>query len=540
MEFEPVEGANYLFNYEAIARDISESPKENRAETERQVYRDLVRQDLWFLVYFVLKIPIANHPFVVNSCREVQEGAKTNTLDVWAREHFKSTIITVAESIQDILNDPSITICILSYNRATAISFLKNIKQVLEGSDFLQYLFPEILYENTNDAVTWSLEGGLFVKRPGYRKEGTIEAWGLIDGQPTGRHFDKVVYDDVVTDEVARSPDMIAKVKRAFDMSANVGTDGGRRRVIGTFYHHNDPLVYIQGLTDLVTEEVLFDARIKPASDNGLANGNPVFISESRFAELRSGDRYIFNCQQLCNPTPITDMPLSPKSLIWAPKEDIPRRLFKFMVIDPAGLSTKTTSRGDAWAIVVGGVDPVRDDIGASSLYILDMIVEPMNEAEAVRNIQDIYMRNGRILQVGVEKAGQSTAEIHVRNALLSNGVNLSIKNNNLKILHPGGRQKETRIERNLSWPLVNGKIHINDSIPSVYKERLVLEMEKFPSWHDDILDCLSYFYDIMKDYVFPAEPPPDEDEENTVDKWMEAYMKRYNEVGGSKSWMIM
>jgi hypothetical protein len=59
---------------------------------------------------------------------------------------------------------------------------------------------------------------------------------------------------------------------------------------------------------------------------------------------------------------------------------------------------------------------------------------------------------------------------------------------------------KQARIVENLSWPLVNGKLWISTAIPSAYRERLKLEMSKFPYWHDDGLDALSYIYDMLKD----------------------------------------
>jgi len=33
--------------------------------------------------------------------------------------------------------------------------------------------------------------------------------------------------------------------------------------------------------------------------------------------------------------------------------------------------------------------------------------------------------------------------------------------------------------------------------------------MEKFPFWHDDGLDALSYLYDIIKDFRFQRPLPP-------------------------------
>jgi hypothetical protein len=58
----------------------------------------------------------------------------------------------------------------------------------------------------------WGVARGIMVKRKSNPKEATIEAHGLIDGQPTSRHFRLHIYDDVVTqdylseDQIRRLP----------------------------------------------------------------------------------------------------------------------------------------------------------------------------------------------------------------------------------------------------------------------------------------------------------------------------------------------
>jgi len=54
------------------------------------------------------------------------QAAPNGYLDLWGREHGKSSLITFGLTIQDILNDPEITVGIFSYSRPIAKAFLIN------------------------------------------------------------------------------------------------------------------------------------------------------------------------------------------------------------------------------------------------------------------------------------------------------------------------------------------------------------------------------------------------------------------------------
>lgn len=533
MKWQPVEGCNYLFNYYDVVDWIH-----NEDFDWRSVMHKLCEDDLWFLVYFVLKIPIANCPHWVNSCKEIQEGPRTNTVDIWAREHAKSSCITIAESIQDIIRNPNERICILSYARSAALKFLSQIKYVLETSQFLKDVLPHIFYQEPNKkAYKWSEEGGIWVKRTSSAKEATVEAYGLLEGMPTGRHYSKLIYDDVVTQDVKDSPDMMQKIKENYDSSLNLGTIDGRKRIIGTFYHHDDPLVYIIN-KKTPDGEPIYHTRIKPATVNGEWPAEPVYLPMEKLIELSTSDPYVFACQQLCDPTPVGERRLDPSYLQVVPQLKIPDRLYKFMLVDPAGFETGKKTRGDSWALMVIGVVPYLTDIGASDIYILDMKIEPMNEAQAMDSILSMYCRHGRILKLAVEKVGISTMEIHIANALRRKQKYVSIDNGTLHILRPEGRAKAKRIEANLSWPLINGKVFISDSIDREYRSRLSKEMEKFPYWHDDGLDVLSYVYDILKKFSFASVSPDERDE--IEEYWTDKYDTDNQEPGSRiDGWMV-
>jgi len=500
IDFKPVKGVNYKYDYEAIFRDIA-----NGVVPDKATYRTLILDDLWFIVYFVMEIPIANCRFVVDSCREVEDGPKDKTLDIWAREHFKSTIITIAETVQYHLANPEHCTCIFSYSKPAADKFLNSIRKVYE-MEIMRACFPDVLYENPSvQSPSWSLQNGIILKRKSTsRKESTVESSGLVEGMRTGGHYNVRKYDDVETMDIAKNPDQLDLCYSAYEMSKNLGMDGGRERVTGTFYSHAGPLVRMRDKRN-IRGELMFTTRIKPATENGEIDGKPVFMSQERLDDLKTDST--FNSQQLCDPTPSGVRSLHSEYLQMIDPKFVPRNVYKFMTVDAAG--DDTTGKGDAWAIMVVGVEPKGDEIGASNVYILDAVISPLRQTEAIEEIVRMYMRNGIIQKVGVEKVALSTTEIHVKNALSMRGRRISLEQGSLEILRPAGRDKRSRITDALAWPLDNSKIFVAQSVKAIYVDRLKMEMDKFPYWHDDGLDALSYVYDMMKDYNFALRGRP-------------------------------
>ena len=115
--FHPVEGAKYRRNYEKIAHDLNVFRDKNDWKKAIELIRKLCWDDLFFLMYFVLGWGDMNHPWLVDRANEVND-TRHKTLDVWSRYHYKSSIITVAGTIQDALRDPMIRGCIFSHTKS--------------------------------------------------------------------------------------------------------------------------------------------------------------------------------------------------------------------------------------------------------------------------------------------------------------------------------------------------------------------------------------------------------------------------------------
>ena len=305
--------------------------------------------------------------WIFQKCREVQANPN-GRIDIWAREHYKSTIITFGKTIQDILashgdeplpewNGREVTVGIFSFNRPAAKKFLRQIKLEFEDNQPLKDLFPDILFQNPKkESSKWSEDDGLVVKRKSNPREATLEASGLVDGQPTGMHYVLRVYDDVVTLESARSAEMIKKTTQAWGLSLSLGSDGGFCRYVGTFYADGDTY------NDIIERKAAIP-RIVPATDDGLSTGTPVLFTQEYLDEKTFAGIYDFSCQYLCNPIPDDNAYFIEDDFRWYDPKDIDGMTFRKYGASDCAL---TEGGGDFTELGIAGVDS-EDDI-----YILD------------------------------------------------------------------------------------------------------------------------------------------------------------------------
>ena len=189
--------------------------------------------DRFFLCGCILGRRDLVHPWIYDRCREV-ETAPDGYLDLWAREHGKSSLITCAGVIQEVLIDPELTVAIFSGTQKSARKFLHQIKREFETNPILRAAYADVVWTNPKqDAPRWGLDG-IVLRRQSNPKEGTVEAWGLIDGMPTGGHYGLLVYDDIVTLATVRTPDMVRNATESGEMAENLGSGDVRKQHIGT------------------------------------------------------------------------------------------------------------------------------------------------------------------------------------------------------------------------------------------------------------------------------------------------------------------
>lgn len=420
-------------------------------------------------------------------CKDVEKSPDGH-IDLWAREHYKSTIITFGKSIQDILCshgdgalvDRECTIGIFSHTRPIAKGFLRQIKSEFENNELLKKLFPDILYQDPEkEAPKWSEDGGLVVKRKSNPKESTVEAHGLIDGQPISVHFTHLLYDDVVVPASCTSPEMMVKTSDALSMSFNLGAHGGCKRFIGTRYHFNDAY-------KTVMDRGTAKPRIHPATHDGTMTGNPVLLTKAQLDEKRRDmGPYIFASQMLQDPKGdetqgmqrawVTD---KHSGVGW-------KGMNTYLLFDPASAKKKSSDYTAAWAV---GLAPDR------RVYILDIVRDRLNLVQRTKLLFD-WHRKYDPLDSRYEKYGKDSDIEHILSEQKRQNYRFPIttvggttpKNDRIKRLIPYFEQGRIVLPRTLHYTAYDGKTYdlVHDFIEQ--------EFMGFPvGTHDDMLDALA------------------------------------------------
>lgn len=317
-----------------------------------------------------------------------------------------STIITFGGALQEIVCDPEVKIAIFSVTKPIAQAFLKQIKEEAERNELLQKVYPDVLWEKPKvEAPVWGIARGLIFRRKSNPKESTVEAHGLVDGQPTSRHYDKHFYDDLVTRESVTTPEQIKKTTEAWELADNLGGhEGVDKAIAGTHYHFADTYMVIRNEKRGGIKE-----RIYPATDDGSINGKPVFLTPDRWAKVRSTQKSTISAQMLLNPVAGAEQMFR---LEWArPYEVRPSVLNVYIMGDPSKGRSKSSDRT---AIAVIGIDP------NNNKYLLDGVCHRMPQTQRWAFLKALYkkwlaMPGVQTVNVGWETYGMQTDDEYFR-----------------------------------------------------------------------------------------------------------------------------
>lgn len=488
---------------------LLDSPEEYR----RSQLRHLCRTDLYFLLRFMLGRPDMEHPWLYARCKEI-ERSPDGYLDLWARDHRKSSIITFGKTIQDILashgeeplpewRQTQPTFCIFSHVRPIAKAFLRQVKTEFEQNAVLMELFPDVLYAKPDrQSPRWSEDNGLIVRRTSNPKEATLEAWGLIDGTPIGKHFNVLIYDDVVVPASVSNPEMIEKTTNGWSNSLNLGDANPRIRGIGTRWHFADSYRAIM-------DRGALKPRVYPATQDGTLTGKPVLLTEDQLAKkIRDMGPYVASANLLMNPIADSrqsfqrawfDRRFDQHSVNW-------KSMNRALICDPASKKKKSS---DYTSMAVIGLSEAR------KVYLLDFIRDRLSLLERGKEYVRLH-RKWQPQKAAYEEYGLQADTEYIETLMDKAAYHFEIDKLGGKL------DKFDRINR-LIPVAAAGDFWMPEVLyrttydKKVEEQIIVLIEQEFLAWpvpvHDDGMDVISRYLDVP-DFDFP-DPVEEEHPDN-------------------------
>ena len=481
------------------------------------IWAAMGRIDLYFLCsrilsskaapYFNKKNPSGEpSQWLFNVCREIGVNPD-GFIDIYAREHYKTTIVTFGLSVQNLIVNPEETIGIFSFRVSIAQSFVKQIKDEFEKNDLLKALYPNVCYEDpAKESDLWTVERGFNIKRVGNTREPSVEGNGLVDSQPISRHYGVIVYDDCVTEKSVTTEDQMEKTLKAWENSSNLSKEGGKKRHVGTRYHRWD-------LYQEIIDRGAAEPRIRPCyellgkrADGSYEYGEPVLYTEEYLSKKREEQgMYTFSCQMLCDPLAGSAMGFKREWLRYYKRHPEEERRGKnvYILCDPAN-EKKKDNDFTVFAVIGVGAD--------KNFYLLDLVRERLDLSERGHRIFRLVNRwDPMPIGIGWERYGLQ-ADIQFVKHLQEHhyGQRFNIQE------VAGQMAKEDRIRR-LVGPMEAGRWYFPEYIQGVdpdnghpinlMDELLTKEIDSFPlSKHDDMLDAISRIFDMTVIYPDASE----------------------------------
>ena len=383
----------------------------------------------------------------------------------------------------------------------------------LESNRTLKAAFPDVLWDDTRQAPKWSEDDGIIVKRKGNPNEATVEAWGLVDGQPVSKHYQVLLYDDIVVQASVGNEDMIKKTMTRLEESYSLGRLGGVRRFAGTRWHFNDAY-------RTVIDRGTAKPRVYPGRKGGTEDGESVYWPEEvHFEKRRDFGPYTYSAQILMNPAADTAQGFRREWIRHYKRVSNADRLNKYLLVDAASSKKKSS---DYTAIMVVG-------LGADgNYYVLDMVRDRLNLPERCQRVFDMH-RKWKPREVRYEKFGLMADTDALR-------MRMEQENYRFEIREVAGQtSKVDRIKR-LIPIFEQGKMWLPETLHVTNWEKVPIDLVNsfieheyaaFPvGIHDDMLDSLSRICEPDLKVVFPKEekakaPPPPRELPNASVAWM-------------------
>ncbi len=246
------------------------------------------------------------------------------------RETYKTSIVTVAGSIQHILQNPNVSIMFASAVLGNSESFLEEVREYFTSKSNLRHLFGDFVSD------VWNSERIVVKQRTRADKTPTITPSG-VDKSLVSQHYDVIFADDLVNRKTVNTQEQMEKTRRYYsDLMDLLKKPNGILYVVGTRWDNKDLYGEIQEEEKKLEESGnsrSFDIHIRKIVEDGKII-NPKKFTFEILKDLRAKKgSYDFSCQYENDPTSPTNRIFKPPFRYW---QSLPSELAHMILVDPA------------------------------------------------------------------------------------------------------------------------------------------------------------------------------------------------------------
>lgn len=454
------------------------------------------------------------------------------------RDMFKTSLCTRSNALWVLARDPNhdATIGIFNEKEENPKSWIGTILSIVEGSFLFQRIWREMIpkgisYWDKEAGVTkdrnwrWASTGACFVRNSMNVAELSLEPYG-ISGTAVGRHFSHMILDDIIGNNAANSPAVMASAKDWADNCRPLErpAEHGNQLIPHTPWGYND--VYSHFLRTWPGEYRMYKRSVLENPKTGepdAANGTSIFpekIGTKKAKRMLKTNSFVASAQYMCMPKAGKQQDFSDEWLRFgriarAGKEPVfvidseyynPSILDmecgeetapqfiplswmeKVVILDPAP-SKPTEIKSEPTAgngIVVVAKDPW------GRRFALDCGLYRETEIEILHRIMAFCQQWG-VSRVGIEEVNFSSVYAGLFDYIIQREYTLRP---DFAPCFTEGRNKHVRIKNNLRAPLQDGFWYFNSEATSA----LTQEISEYPhSETIDLLDALSYTDEVVQ-----------------------------------------
>ena len=472
--------------------------KEIKLELERRRCED----DLIYFCVHVLGYKDLEHPVYEEIAEQMRSRGeeKSYNLILIPRDCMKSSLLTIGAVLQAVVKNPNVRILITNAVLEVAKRFLAEIKGHIEKNERFIELYGNI------QGNTWSKDEITIKGRTVDKKELTIET-GSIAHTKTGKHYDWIIADDLVTRENIKTIESKQTTYKYFmDLQDLLDHPNGYMDVIGTRWDFIDlySMIMDKERGHLQDFNVFWKKAYEGNIDDADCHFNfPWKLNKAVLKRLkRQKSTMEFSAQYLNYPVASEDMPFKPD--MFQTYTELPQPYWTFIAVDPA---TTQEKKSDYSVIIAISVTPdgkwfvrdiVRDKLlpGALSKKILTMAQALQPKYIAVETLG---------FQAYVKKdIKDKMAKANMMFTILDLKPKNRSKEDRIKNLEPKFREKEIFFPKSLMYTNTDG---VELDMTLVIEDELLKTTwsSERPSGADkrDVVDTLAYF----QDFVFKPRP---------------------------------